>query len=572
MARVRRRRGSAGGQCGGARRPAVSLALAAQAHRRLAARSPPASTRSDGSGRDAGAFAPEEEEDVESVQSAESVGSAESDRAPNAVSPRGESAAAAGRVVELEAARQQVVALEEREAEQAQQHESQRAELAAARAELQRQAAAAGEEASALRRQLAVAQEEHVQGQAAAIAARRELDSEREVIAALRSEFAEARRADGAVIAEQAERLTLASQIMSRREAAGGEEIAALRSQLAAAEDARAKEQEKAEALRRELEGERAAAEAAEAAAEAQRDTDAAITADHAEQLGAWQAEAERQERLVRIGEAALAQCQTQLEGVEAAEADRRRAEETAAATGKAEDAQLRALQEAFSARLDAAIGELASVEGQCEEDNRRHASELAACESLLLAARRDSARLQGQLTAAQAETEALTEQLRAARIETDETRRQGQEASTLAAESAREAHEALEALEAEKAAALAEAQAVAAAIREQVGAARAERDGARAETAAVQQLAAREIERSLEQMRAWSAQQLEQHGEPRAALRWAGIRVALQRLGDGPGTDHASDQPASDGPNTTPERSEVFSPALTGQPSKASE
>ena len=169
MARVRRRRGSAGGQCGGARRPAVSLALAAQAHRRLAARSP----------------APEE--DVESVQSAESVGSAESDRAPNAVSPRGESAAAAGRVAELEAARQQVVALEEREAEQAQQHESQRAELAAARAELQRQAVAAGEEASALRRQLAAAQEEHVQGQAAAIAARRELDSEREVIAALRS-------------------------------------------------------------------------------------------------------------------------------------------------------------------------------------------------------------------------------------------------------------------------------------------------------------------------------------------------------------------------------------------------
>ena len=91
----------------------------------------------------------------------------------------------------------------------------------------------------------------------------------------------------------------------------------------------------------------------------------------------------------------------------------------------------------------------------------------------------------------------------------------------------------------------------------------------AAAETAAVEQLAAREIERSLEQMRAWSAQQLEQHGEPRAALRWAGIRVALQRLGgDGSGTD----QPASDGPNTTPERSEVFSPALTGQPPKASE
>ena len=109
----------------------------------------------------------------------------------------------------------------------------------------------------------------------------------------------------------------------------------------------------------------------------------------------------------------------------------------------------------------------------------------------------------------------------------------------------------------------------MAAAIREQVGAARAERDGARAETAAVQQLAAREIERSLEQMRAWSAQQLEQHGEPRAALRWAGIRVALQRIGDGPGTD----RPASDDPNSTPaERSEVFSPALTGQPPKASE
>ena len=62
----------------------------------------------------------------------------------------------------------------------------------------------------------------------------------------------------------------------------------------------------------------------------------------------------------------------------------------------------------------------------------------------------------------------------------------------------------------------------------------------------------------------------LEQHGEPRAALRWAGIRVALQRIGDGRGAD---DQPASDGPNSTPaERSEVFSPALTGQPPKASE
>jgi hypothetical protein len=335
-----------------------------------------------------------------------------------------ERAAAAHALAQLE---RHKAALVEAEMEAVvQRSESQRSlagAISAERAEAARHAAArdaAAEQAlAALRQELAATKIAHAQDKATAAATRLELDRIAVALSAAEVRSAEAKREKEAAAEAGhagAGRLRRASERAQRSET----EVAYLRRELGDVQKAHDQEKAAMATTRSELMRHKAAAlskaQSQLAEATVQREREQAL---HVKQMENLRVKEENTDRRRRKAEANLALCKKRLAAVEAA--DRRRQQAAAAAATAADEAAEVAhnqRQLAFSERLDAVIAELEAVEVLCAEEKAQQQLELQREKDSMREQIAEADRLGSIAEARETEVRDLREKLQAIRAE----------------------------------------------------------------------------------------------------------------------------------------------------------
>lgn len=360
-------------------------------------------------------------------------------------------------------------------------------------------------------------------------------------------------------------------------------EVEYLRRELIDVQNAREQDKSAAAAAQTELQRHRSAMTQMQKRLEdatRQRESEQSL---HAKELENVRTSQEASEHRRRKAEAALGACKKRLSAVEAA----CRRQQLAAPVDKYEDEAVEQRQLAFSKRLDAVVAELGEVEALCEHENLQHVQDLKREKEAAQIHMEDGKRLRGyieerevevrglrvQLQEAQDEKAALERELAAVTGARDEAVTEAEAVWMRAENQIREHSEKCEADVRGLSAQLQEAQDEKVALEGELAAMAGARDAAVAETEAVQMRAEMQVAAANHVAAIWQRQMASktvmtrgagataswrdhphiqlQEGEnrlraclrpahnardlkqadPRAALRWAQIRMSLTRL-----------------------------------------
>ena len=402
--------------------------------------------------------------------------------------------------------------------------------------------AAARAEMVAVKQALAETQIAHAEDKAHSAATRMELDRIAVVLSHAEARATEAKRASAEVAADSAHagtgRLRLAAERVKRSEA----EAEHLRQELSDAQEAHAQDKAAAKTTRNQLfQHKHALGHAKTQLAEAARKLESERGA-HLKEVEGLRMKLSASEQRRRKAEGALAACKKRLASVEAADRRRQQAADAATAEAQAEAAEMHERQAAFSARLDDVIAELEQVEKLCEQDKRDHEEQLAlaheeSAEQLRQAKEETQeqvetgVRLQREIRAWDMQSTGLAAQLNALGAENA-----GLEQELLAATEGREA--AVAELETVRLRAGMDVAAMQGMARGMASATTEEAAQQSAAAAAGMRAQAVETARQMSQQRSPHRQAEEpartperEQPDPRAAVRWAGIRMQLTRL-----------------------------------------